>query len=66
MVMATTTTNVQQVLSGLDQLTADEIRGRIADLAAEDKALRLILRAKLQAARQRERIAPEQSRRAAQ
>jgi hypothetical protein len=64
--MATTTTNVQQVLSGLDQLTADEIRGRIADLAAEDKALRLILRAKLQAARQRERIAPEQSRRAAQ
>jgi hypothetical protein len=59
-------THVQHVLSGLGQLTADEIRNRIADLAAEDKALRLILRAKLQAERQRQRIAPQQSQGAAQ
>jgi hypothetical protein len=55
------TNKVEHILSELDRLTADEIRGRIADLAAEDKALRLILRAKLQADRERQRIAPKQS-----
>ena len=53
--------SIEQILAGLDSLTAEQIQERLADLAGQDKALRVILRSKLQAERERRKIAPGQS-----
>ncbi len=37
------------IAKAIDDLTADEIRGRLSELSAQEKSLRVLLRAKLAA-----------------
>ncbi len=50
---------IEEILTAVDSLNADEIRNRLAALAAEDKALRSLLRTKIQAQRERQKLAPK-------
>jgi hypothetical protein len=50
--------SIEQLLSEIQSLSPDEIRQRLAHVAAEDKALRVLLRSKLEADRERQKLAP--------
>ena len=47
--------NAANVAKAIDELTADEIRGRLSELSAQEKSLRVLLRAKLAADRAKPR-----------
>jgi hypothetical protein len=54
--------SIDQLLAEIESLSPDEIRERIAHVASEDKALRILLRTKLQADKERRKLAPKQGR----
>ena len=54
--------SIEQLLVEIESLSPDDIRERIAHLASEDKALRILLRTKLQATKERQKLAPAKDR----